>query len=249
VSELLDRIHREIRERMTASRAAAREYERLQAALTALTGAGSRAAPGEPRRGKPGVSAGGSRGAAAVKDGSGGAGASGRAVAASGERAPTRRGGGRGRSGAKASGRAARRAPRGANREAVLRVVADRPGVSSGELADATGVKRTTLSTLLATLTKRGELERRELPGGQRGYMLAASADAGNEANGVAKAPVSAPDANGQGTREQRGDLTADPSAHAADEARADESPANEQRGAATTQPESDSSQARNAPA
>jgi hypothetical protein len=131
----------------------------------------------------------------------------------------------------------------------VLRVVADRPGVSSGELADATGVKRTTLSTLLATLTKRGELERRQLPGGQRGYVLAASADAGNEAHGVAKAPVSAPDANGQGTREQRGDLAADPSARAADEARADESPANEQGGAATTQSESDSSQARNAPA
>jgi MarR family len=249
VSDLLDRIHREIRERMTASRAAAREYERLQAALTALTGPGSRAAPGETRPGKPGASAGGSRGAAAVKHPSGGAGASGRAVAASGERAPTRRGGGRGRSGAKASARAARRAPRGANREAVLRVVADRPGVSSGELADATGVKRTTLSTLLATLTKRGELERREMPGGQRGYALAASADAGNEANGATEASESAPDTNGQAPPDQRGDLAADPSAHAADEPPADESSANQQAAGVTTQPESDSTQDRKASA
>jgi len=33
VSELLDRIHKEIRERMAASRAAALEFERLEAAF------------------------------------------------------------------------------------------------------------------------------------------------------------------------------------------------------------------------
>jgi MarR family len=130
----------------------------------------------------------------------------------------------------------------------VLRVVADRPGVSSGELADATGVKRATLSTLLATLTKRGELERREMPGGQRGYALAASTDAGNNAKGDAEAPDSAPDANGQAPPDQRGDVT-DPPTEAADEPRADESSANQQATGGTTQPQSSSSQDRKASA
>jgi hypothetical protein len=43
VSELLDRIRREIRERLEASRAAVVEHERLEAALHALSNAGSRA--------------------------------------------------------------------------------------------------------------------------------------------------------------------------------------------------------------
>jgi Fic family protein len=66
-----------------------------------------------------------------------------------------------------------KRAPRGANREAVLRVVSERPGVTAAELAAASGVERNTLYALLATLTKRGELERHELPGGKTGYALA----------------------------------------------------------------------------
>jgi hypothetical protein len=64
----------------------------------------------------------------------------------------------------------AKRAPRGANREAVLRVVGERPGLTTAELAAASGVERNTLYALLATMTKRGELERRELPGGKTGY-------------------------------------------------------------------------------
>jgi hypothetical protein len=71
------------------------------------------------------------------------------------------------------------RAPRGANREAVLRVVAERPGVTTRELAAASGVKGGTLSALLRTLTQRGELEMRALPGGQTGYALPASAPSG----------------------------------------------------------------------
>jgi hypothetical protein len=45
VSELLERIQREIRERLEASRAAVREHERLEAALHALAmpGRGQRA--------------------------------------------------------------------------------------------------------------------------------------------------------------------------------------------------------------
>jgi MarR family protein len=67
-------------------------------------------------------------------------------------------------------GSARQRAPRGANRDAVLRVVSERPGVTTAELAVASGVDRNTLYALLANLTKRGELERRRLPGGKAGY-------------------------------------------------------------------------------
>jgi hypothetical protein len=69
-----------------------------------------------------------------------------------------------------ARGRARKRAPRGANREAVLRVVNERPGVTTAELAAASGVERNTLYALVATMTNRGDLERRELPGGKAGY-------------------------------------------------------------------------------
>lgn len=67
---------------------------------------------------------------------------------------------------------APRRAPRGANRKAVLRVVADRPGITAGELAAASGVQRRTLYSLLSALTKQQVLQRRELRGGQNGYSL-----------------------------------------------------------------------------
>jgi hypothetical protein len=72
-----------------------------------------------------------------------------------------------------------RRAPHSADREAVLRVVAERPGVMTRELAAASGVKGDTLSALLRTLTERGELEQRPLPDGQTGYTLPASAASG----------------------------------------------------------------------
>ena len=47
MAELLDRIHAEIRERLAASRGAMEEYERLQAALTALEGAPVRRTPAQ----------------------------------------------------------------------------------------------------------------------------------------------------------------------------------------------------------
>jgi hypothetical protein len=52
VSELLDRIQREIRERLEASRAAVLEHERLEAALHALGDAGSRATRAVTGRGR-----------------------------------------------------------------------------------------------------------------------------------------------------------------------------------------------------
>jgi hypothetical protein len=85
------------------------------------------------------------------------------ALAALGEEAPRRR----------PAAQAARpRARRGANRDAVLRAVAERPGASAGELAAASGVAKPVLYNLLRTLSERGELIRHELPGGGAGYAL-----------------------------------------------------------------------------
>jgi hypothetical protein len=113
MAELLDRIHAEIRERLEASRAAAQEYERLEAALAAMGGpAPRRRAPSEPR------------------------------------------------------------APRGANREAVLRALEERPGASASELATASGVARTALYSVLNRLIEAGEVAKEELPGGTTGYKL-----------------------------------------------------------------------------
>jgi hypothetical protein len=116
MAEILDRIHAEIRERLAASRAAAQEYERLQAALAAL---GGPAAPAPARR-RP----------------------------------------------------AQPRAPRGANRAAVLRALEERPGASASELAAAAGVNRTVLYGLLNRLVERGEVAKEPLPGGSTGYRL-----------------------------------------------------------------------------
>jgi sugar-specific transcriptional regulator TrmB len=114
MAEILDRIHAEIRERLAAGRAAAQEYERLEAALAALgTPAPTRRRPAQPR------------------------------------------------------------APRGANREAVLRALEERPGASASELAAASGVDRTALYPLLSRLAERGEVTKEELPGGHTGYRLA----------------------------------------------------------------------------
>ena len=79
---------------------------------------------------------------------------------------------GRGRRSAKRSSPAKRRthAPRGANRQAVLDAVRDRPGASAGELAAVSGVSRNSLYALLARLVDEGELVKRDLPTGQTGY-------------------------------------------------------------------------------
>ena len=220
MSELLDRIQSEIRERMEASRAAVREHERLEAALHALSDAGSRATRAVTGHGRgtraPSRSA---RASSARKPASGAArsskqaaapGRARRAAPAGGESsatAATRRRSGataggrrqatpRGASGAAASAgakktRAARatgaappareRAARGANRDAVLRAIGERPGVSARELAAASQVTGGTLYTLLRRLTQEGTVEKRELPGGQTGYAIAASADRGDQ--------------------------------------------------------------------
>jgi hypothetical protein len=70
-----------------------------------------------------------------------------------------------------------KRAHRGANREALLRAIRDRPGASGAELAGASGVERNTLNGLLGRLVKAGELEKRQLPSGRTGYAISASAE------------------------------------------------------------------------
>jgi MarR family len=65
------------------------------------------------------------------------------------------------------------RAPRGANRAAVLRVLGDRPGVSVAELSAASGVAKPVLYNLLRTLEQRGEITKEQLPGDSTGYRLA----------------------------------------------------------------------------
>jgi hypothetical protein len=71
-----------------------------------------------------------------------------------------------------AVGEAPERAPRGANRDAVLRAVAARAGVTMRELGVATDVNPSSLRKLVRTLTVRGELEQIMRPNGQTAYVL-----------------------------------------------------------------------------
>jgi DNA-binding transcriptional ArsR family regulator len=63
-----------------------------------------------------------------------------------------------------------KRAARGANRDAVLAVVRERPGVSAGEIAQATGIARSTVAATLARLVDAEAIERTRLPGGGVGF-------------------------------------------------------------------------------
>jgi hypothetical protein len=62
------------------------------------------------------------------------------------------------------------RSPRGANREAVLQAVRERPGASSAEIAAVSGVEQHTLYGVLRRLVRDGEVQTRELPTGRTGY-------------------------------------------------------------------------------
>jgi hypothetical protein len=183
LSEFLERIEREIRERLAVSRAAVREYERLEAALEALEGVGSRASAAVSRGG-------GGRGApsgdaqSAPKRARAATGAVGSKTGGTARREPVGgRAGAGGRSGAKRRAVAAGggtasargRASRGANRAAVLAVIGERPGVSARELGAASGVTGGTLYALLRTLAERGEIDKQQLPSGHAGFTLAAS--------------------------------------------------------------------------
>jgi hypothetical protein len=131
MTQLLEKIHAEIRDRLQASHAAVQEYELLEAALAALGG------PVDERGSRPAAAAAARRPASKTR------------------RSP-----------------ASARKPRGANREAVLRVLGERPGVSATELSGAAGVERPVLYALLTRLAERGEIVKESLPGGSTGYSL-----------------------------------------------------------------------------
>ena len=90
------------------------------------------------------------------------------------------------RSGRSPTGRTSRpskprkRAPRGANRQAVLRAVQERPGSTSAELAAASGVEPNTLYGLLSRLVKDGTLQTSKLPTGRTVYALGSTPSSGN---------------------------------------------------------------------
>jgi predicted HTH transcriptional regulator len=52
------------------------------------------------------------------------------------------------------------RAPRGANKAAILRALKEKPGASAAEIAAATGIKSTVVSSSLTNLAKQGEVKR-----------------------------------------------------------------------------------------
>ena len=68
------------------------------------------------------------------------------------------------------------RAPRGANREAILSVVGERPGTTAAEISDVTKISRAVTYNTLAKLVEQGKLEKTDLPGGQTGYKAVESA-------------------------------------------------------------------------
>jgi len=71
------------------------------------------------------------------------------------------------------------RAPRGANREAIITLVGERPGVSAAEIADVTKISKPVTYNTLAKLVEQGKLAKTELPGGQTGYKPAAAVTPG----------------------------------------------------------------------
>jgi predicted HTH transcriptional regulator len=53
-----------------------------------------------------------------------------------------------------------KRAPRGQNREAILRVISERHGVSAGEVANATKIAKPPVYTTISKLPKAGAIKR-----------------------------------------------------------------------------------------
>lgn len=57
------------------------------------------------------------------------------------------------------------RAPRGANKAAILTALKEQPGASASQIASATGIKPTVVSSSLTTLAKQGEVKRTKRKG------------------------------------------------------------------------------------
>jgi hypothetical protein len=142
--DLLGDIIRQINERRRKLAAVVREYERLEAARAALDGtAGSRRPAGRRRATKTGRR--------------------GRVERASGDSAETRR---------RTRAVTRPRAPRGANREAFLNALRERPGSSVPEVAHRTGVQPAVLYQLRRRLLDDGTVVEQPRDDGRKGYAL-----------------------------------------------------------------------------
>ena len=143
LTDLLDSIRAELRTRLDELRPLIREYERLQEAEAAL-------ADGSPTSGK---------GAGQPKRGG----------------AQARQGGGR-RGGARRRGSRRRSSPsaeREVNREKVVALVRERPGITKAELKDAAGVSSAGVAQNLRRTLDRGQVREEALPAGATGYRIA----------------------------------------------------------------------------
>lgn len=65
-----------------------------------------------------------------------------------------------------------RRAAPGANRTAIVALLRDRPGATAAEIAEATKIGRSTVTTTLGRLIGALEVQRVELPGGRTGFGI-----------------------------------------------------------------------------
>ena len=143
MTDLLDSIRAELRTRLDELRPLVREYERLQEAEAAL-------ADGSPtstkRAGQP------KRGGSHARQGSA-------------SRGGARRTGSRRRSSSSAQPEV--------NRERVLALVRERPGITKAELKDATGLSSAGVAQNLRRMLDRGEVREEALPGGATGYRIA----------------------------------------------------------------------------
>src|SRR3954453_3031690 len=65
------------------------------------------------------------------------------------------------------------RKPRGANRDAILKAIGDRPGVTAAEVAQATGIDKNVVYATLSGLVKTDGIQATVLPSGRKGYKVA----------------------------------------------------------------------------
>jgi hypothetical protein len=147
-ADLLADIVRQIDARKRELAEAVREYERLEAARAALDGT-----TGSTRDRSPSGR---------------------RRTAKASRRGSVRRSAARSSAGTRRRTKAAARprAPRGANREAFLGALRERPGSSVAEVAEATGVQRGVLYQLRRRLLDEGAVVEQQRDDGRKGYAL-----------------------------------------------------------------------------
>jgi Fic family protein len=143
LTDLLDSIHAELRTRLDELRSLVREYERLQEAEAAL-------ADGSPTSGKRASQP--KRGGSQARQGDGRRGAA--------RRTRSRR-------------RSNSSAEREVNREKVVALVRQRPGITKAELKNAAGLSSAGVAQNLRRMLDRGEVHEEALPGGATGYRIA----------------------------------------------------------------------------